>query len=92
MRLNLRQPVDFHPLPLTSSRAHSLFVQRGRTQSLRAQAPLVTPCPIQLGRQRGGSSNLPQARHVRQIRVTLALGVGGAKKVDTHIDDGGDGG
>ena len=43
---------------------------------------------IQLGRQRGGSSTC--ARHVRQIRVTLALGVGGAKKVDTHIEDGGD--
>ena len=43
---------------------------------------------IQLGRQRGGSSIC--ARHVRQIRVTLALGVGGAKKVDTHIEDGGD--
>ena len=97
MLLNLCKTSDygqrgFHPLPYDPPYAftHPLRIEitlKVYVHKLHCSLPAHD---VQLVRQRGGSSIC--THHVRQIPVALAPGVVGAQNVDSHIDNGEDGG
>ena len=97
MRLNLHQTSDygqrgFHPLPHRPPYVltHPLRIEIALKVYVHELHCSLPAHDVQLGRQHGGTSIC--AHRVRQIPVVLALGVVGAQKVDSHIDDGEDGG